>query len=219
MARRINPSVTGDYRGRVGPMSLSGWMGIDVMKVRPGKSKRKRTKKQLAQIEVFTRVTTSLQVLRSLFNMSFPQPKKRTQTPFNAAVSELMNTALITHKGQQVVDFTLVKLSKPKELTEQLWNPTVTAGQRRRLNIAWELNPFPKKCTRADDRVKLVYCSVQDGKFIQNHKLVNRNALSFPLDAPAKLIGHEVHVFIVVVSANGKSVSESDYLGLITVLE
>ncbi|MNL80150.1 hypothetical protein D3C87_2069230 [compost metagenome] len=53
---------------------------------------------------------------------------------------------------------------------------------------------------------------------VSARKAITRSALKYKMLVPFDFVGDEIHLWMYFVSPSGKSVSNSDYLGKITVL-
>lgn len=221
MARRTSASVLGQYRGRVGPVVFSSWMDLDIVKPVPkrGKHRKKQNAAQIEQSEIFSKVNYLLSPVRSLIDASYQSARKLKKISFNAAVSEMMINAVIVYEDKRFIDFSRIKLSKPAQRTEQIWDPVIKAEAGKKITVSWELNSFPKKCTRMDDQVKIAFCSKQNSEFRQVPMLTARKDLSSTFKINTINYGHEIFIYVVVISADGKLVAESDYLGSVTVID
>lgn len=67
-----------------------------------------------------------------------------------------------------------------------------------------------------DDLSFMVYDPVSD-KYAVAMKVVKRSALSYEMALPADFDGHTCHGFVMVVSADGKLVSDSVHVGAVPV--
>jgi hypothetical protein len=220
MATNTSGSILGHITGTLGSLTLANYKGKIVAKSKKGKA-NKRLRKKLAAAEqavLFKRVNYLLRDLRDLFQLSFRQNAKVAMTPFNVAVSANMLKAFVDEEGHKFINLSKVQLSKCKDPTQQLWNAEVKALPGQAFSLTWELNPFPQKCTQTDDLVHIVYCSMKDSKFRRVYGKLERSDLSKEFTVKSKLVGHEVFIYVVVISADSKRVAVTDCLGMLTVL-
>ncbi|HEY0176624.1 MAG TPA: DUF6266 family protein, partial [Pedobacter sp.] len=111
-----------------------------------------------------------------------------------------------------------VKLSRPVRSTESGWNTIMTAEEGKGLVVSWELNPFPDRNTRMDDKAVIVFYNRNNEMFLLRNG-VNRSLLTFTLTPLIYTAGHELYCWIFFVSADGKRVSETEYLGMLKMPE
>lgn len=218
---KVTPrSLLAGSRGRIGPVVVSSWLAVEVIKKRPSKkSKKKWSVNQLAQQDIFGKISYLLRPVQELINMGFQQPRNPTSMPINAAVSLVRTTAVFSIEGKEYIDLSKVKLSKPIHRTQTTWNPTVKAEAGRKIIVSWELNPFPEKCTRLDDRVMIAFFDQKMNVFNMTHGTAERSATVFSNIRPRHAIGREIFVYMFLVSVDGKLVSETDFLGSVTIVE
>lgn len=219
---KVTPrSLLAGSRGRIGPVVVTGWLAIDVIKGRPSRKRKKgkkQTEGQLAQQEIFGKVMYLLTPVQKLINVGFQQPRNPTSMPVNAAVSLTRTTAVFSIEGKEYIDLSKIKLSKPIHRTETTWNPVVKAEAGRKITVSWELNPFPEKCTRLDDRMLIAFFDQEMNVFSMTHGTAERSACTFSNIRARNTLGHEIFVYTFLVSADGKLVSDTDCLGPVTVI-
>ena len=90
----------------------------------------------------------------------------------------------------------------------------VTAGE---LEFSWSANVGEYNGHATDKAVLLVY-NPMEGKFVMVKGAVTRATLSYTMLLPSAFSGDTVHAYMAFVSADGKGVSTSDYLGSAIVL-
>jgi hypothetical protein len=83
--------------------------------------------------------------------------------------------------------------------------------------VNWELNPFPGKSTQLDDEAVVVFYDTKIDQFFTANR-VQRNSLTCKLNVIRKLTGNDFACWIFFVSADGKLVSETEYLGTLTAI-
>jgi hypothetical protein len=220
MATSRNGSILGRLKGKIGPAYLSDWKALHRLSSMP-KDLTKSAKKKKAsagQVVLFKNVQYLLKNIHSLIKLTFPEPPRAKMTSFNLAVSVIMDNAKANADGIKSIDYSQLKLSKWKDTTQQLWNPSVRALTERKFQLTWEHNPFPLRETRLDDLVFVMFCSKEDPRLKLIQGTLLRSALSREFIVKSKLVSHEIFVYVVIVSADHKRVARTDYLGNFTVL-
>jgi len=214
MAIRTNKWVLGDYSGAIDSVVLSKWNDLDVMRSKPGKRRKKtKSKKVQKQNKAFGTVSKFLNPARKFIDIGYQKPKVVKMTPFSNAVSYHLEHALIGDPESPFLDLTKIKLSSPIRKTQPAWNPVLSSAAELKVTVTWELNPFPNKCTQLDDEVILVYRDSQYNVFSCVPGDVRRSDLSYTQTFNKRVSGHELHWYLFLISADGKLVSETDYLG------
>lgn len=218
MATKRNASVLGDYNGRVGTVVLSNWLSIDTMKARPIKrTNKKPSEKLVQQNDVFSKVTDFLRSAADVIYIGFQQPRKAKMTALNAATSFHMLNAVVGDPADPYIDLAKVKFSCPIRSTQSVWNPVLSAEPGRKITVKWELNPFPNKNTQLDDKVFLLFYDKKENCFLTSEGDVKRNAMGYSCTLMPGT-GNEIYCYMFMASADGKLVSETEYLGVVTVI-
>ncbi|WP_442587487.1 DUF6266 family protein [Pedobacter sp. AW31-3R] len=220
MASRKTNTTGSAYKGKVGPVLMTTWMNLEIIKSLPRKRRRAvQSSEQTAQHDKFSLVREFLRMASNVIKIGYQQPKNKCMTPMNMACSYHMTGALLTEDDNSFIDLALVKFSKPIWLTQQVWNPQVKAEEGRRITITWELNPYPNKDSEPDDRVYIVLCDKNIGECVAEIFAGTRETGSYSATATSIQIGHEFACYLFVASQDGKLVSETDYLGMVTILK
>jgi len=217
MAIRTNKWVLGEYSGAIDSVVLSKWNDIDVMKSRTRKRKKKTKSEKLKQQNtVFGMVSKFLNSARELIETGYQKPKVVKMTPFNAAVSYHLENAVIGDPKHPSLDLQKIKFTSPIQKTQSVWNPVLSSAAENTVTVTWELNPFPQKCTQLDDQVILVFCDSTYNQFSNIYDEVKRSDLSYTKTFHKRVTGHEFYWYLFLVSADGKLVSETEYIGKVT---
>lgn len=217
MATRKNKSALGDYTGTIDTVVVSRWNNIDVMKSKPGKRRKKTTSKKLKlQNKVFKMVNNFFYSAMDYINIGYQKPKIVKMTPFNSAVSYHMENAVVADADGPAISLPEIKLSMPIRKTQNVWNPVLTIAENK-VTVTWELNPFPQKCSQLDDTVILVYFDIAYKLFEIVAGVIKRSDLTFTKTFVNRYTGHELHWYMFLISSDKKLVSETEYLGKVTV--
>jgi len=217
-------SVLGDVSGLVGPIVVTRWKRTGVVKLRPTKPKKgKKTPKQAKQRALFSVVTDFLsQIGERVINEGYRFSGRAEMTPGNAAFSYHMTNALTGESPDYKINFSRVKLSRPVQSTEQAWNARFNAAEGRKLSVNWELNSFPQKSTRQDDIAVIVFFNITENTIVARTSSKSgpvRSKLNYVYTGAPKHVGHECCGWMFFISADGKRVSETEYLGTVKLID
>jgi len=219
MATRKNKPAIGDYKGTIDTLVLSTWKDIDVAKSKPGKRRKKTTSvKLIQQNTIFGMVSRFFKSAKALINLGYQQPKVVKMTKFNAAVSYHLENAVSGNPADASLILSKIKLTCPIRKTQSGWNPVLSSAAENKVTVTWEINPFPQKCTQLDDTVLLVFYDTTYKLFFSIYDVVKRSDLSYTMIFQKRFTGHEMCCYMFLVSADGKLVSETDYLGMVTII-
>lgn len=219
MATRRSNSPFGDYHGTVGTVVLSEWKSIPVMRSCPTKRKKKGSIKQQQQNKLLGMVSSFLITAKDIINLAFQQPKLAKMTLYNAAVSYHMENAVFGNPDDPQLNLSKVKLSCPIHQTETVWNPGLFLEPGGKIIVTWEQNPFPQKCTQLSDKVNIVFYYADSGRFSLHRNSCVRSDSSYTYTVQHGKSGDEVYCYMFMLSQDGKLVSETEYLGMVSLTE
>ena len=218
MASGKDDSIIGHTKGKIGPVTLTTWKKLNIVKSniarKPG---TKQSEKQILQNEIFRLILQFFAPAKPVIDTGFQLPKNISKTQMNLASSFHMKNAIINVEDKCYIDLTKVKFSQPIKLTQQAWNIALTAEEGRKIIITWELNPYPQKCSQEDDEVMIVIYNRNEDLYLVNWAVGRRDALTYTYLADKKHMGHDLFCYMFIASANGKLISETEYLGMVTV--
>lgn len=136
-------------------------------------------------------------------------------SPMNAAVKYNLVHAVAGVAPAYSIDYPNVLLSRGRlALANQLVMATTVDAQ---LDFTWTANIGTWKGAVTDDAAFIVY-NPSKQLFVMSIGVVTRAALSFDMVLPSQFSGDNVHVYMAFVSADGKSVSTSEYAGATVVM-
>lgn len=219
MAKITPQSVLGDLHGRIGAIIVTNWKIIGIVKSLPSKRKGKLSIKQLRQIELFEIVTGFLNKVHNTGNViedGYQVPKKVSKTAMNLATSYNMLNAFNDDGTNYTIDFPKVKFSDPIRSTENGWNAQFFRNEEGMLGVRWELNLFPEKNTNLDDQAVMIFFNSTQNMFLSLQR-ASRSSLGNSFNSDSSDTGDEIFCWLFFISADGKLVSETEYLGMITI--
>jgi hypothetical protein len=206
-------SPLGDMSGKVGTIVLTKWKGINVVKSIPSKAK-KVSFLQLRQRNLFKSVMQFLEGVTDVIKLGYQLPKNAAMSEMNMAASYHLLNAVVGEYPDYSIDLSKVKFTNPITSTEKGWNSKFTGGKNLAFEVNWELNPFPEKVTCRNDNAVVVIYDSTSRKFM--YEATNeRSALSYSFSELIGLTGHDFYGWLFFISADGKRVSETEYLGMI----
>lgn len=204
----------GGFQGKAGPLVGHRVNGQNVITGIPYPSQKPPTELQLNARLKFKTLVQFLRPINSLLKVGFKNERRRDQSPFNAAFSE--NYAAITGVAPAyVIDYEQIMLSKGP--LASAWNPVVSSAVGAVVEFEWSALAFMDAGLPTDRVTVLVYNAAQN-LFVGLMGVAARSALTYTLNLPAEFVGDQVQCWISLVSADGDLVSDSQYVGAITVL-
>jgi hypothetical protein len=219
MGRRVKGSTLGLITGKVGTVIIKQWRGIETVQSLPHWKKGKRicSDDQIEQQVLFKSLSQFLNHSQSAIRLGFQLPKKAEMTPMNAALSyHLLNTVTGTFENWSI-DYNKVKFSRPIHRIDNGWNIQFGVDEASVLQVTWELNPFPEKTTLNSDQAVIVYHSQRLARMRLATANTPRSAMVFKLPVVLTLEADEINCWAYFISADKKRVSETKYLGTISI--
>ncbi len=219
MASGKDDSIIGHTTGKIGPVTLTTWKKLNIVKSNIVRKRgTKQSEKQILQNEIFKLILQFFTPAKLVIDTGFQLPKNISKTHMNLATSFHMKNTIINVEDKCYIDLAKVKFSQPIKLTKQAWNPALSAEEGRKVTITWELNPYPQKCSQPDDEVIIVIYNRNEDLYLVNWAVGRRDMLTYTYLAHKQHIGHDLFCYMFIASANSKLISETDYLGMVTVL-
>jgi hypothetical protein len=211
---KIAQGILGGFSGKVGTVVGGRWKNIDYIRAKPVSVANPRTEGQVNQRNRFTITLEYLQP-----NLGFIQKGYKAyavgKTEFNAAMSYVLNNAIVGTAPNFSVDYSLALLSRGS-LPGVLNGATdlATAGQ---VTFSWDDNSTGVNANPTDQAMVLVYnpskkesIAILDG--------ADRATGTQVVTIPDGYAGDTVELFMAFVTTNGSQVSNSVYLGSGTAL-
>lgn len=215
-------SVLSGIRGKVGTVVLSVMRGVDVVKEVPSPPKKdSQTAAQDIQRAKFKCANEFLlRIGYDVPGLGYQLRRQSGKTKINESMSDLMRNALKGTYPDFSIDFSKVQWSSPIEKIDACWKGSFVAVEEMGFELSWELNPFPGKMSRLHDQAVIVLFDETKGKNLyfgmHSREIVPRKALKWIYKGYPKLEGHHIHCWIFFVSADEKRVSDTEYLGRVT---
>jgi hypothetical protein len=206
---KIAQGILGGFSGKVGTVVGGRWKNIDYIRAKPISVANPRTPGQVNQRNRFAITLEYLQP-----NLGFIQKGYKAyavgKTEFNAAMSYVLNNAIVGTAPNFSVDYSLALLSRGS-LPGVLNGATdlATAGQ---VTFSWDDNSTGINANPTDQAMVLVYnpskkesIAILDG--------ADRTTGTQVVTIPDGYAGDTVELFMAFVTPNGNQVSNSVYLG------
>ena len=212
MGKLVN-GILGGFRGAIGPVVGTQWKGIEVMRSRPPRKRRKSTEAQLKQMAKLSLMTQFVHPLTELLNRTY-HPVTVRMSCFNRTLSYNMRNAI---NG----DYPDFKVSYPRFVlgVGDLLNveeATVHSESAGKISFSWKDNSNEGSARASDQSFVAVFCE-DLGNWNASHDSVPRNAGSYTLDVTA-FSGKAIQTYIGFLSADAKFVTTSLYTGPVNIL-
>jgi hypothetical protein len=212
---KYKKGILGPFRGKVGTVVGSSWMGQYYLKSLPDFGDDNPTPAQLNVRAKMSLVTKFLKLIKPLIKVGYQQFTKGL-TPMNAATSyHLKNAVSGTSALNYAINYTEVVMSVGTLLPPA--SPQVVIDTAAKVDFSW-LNDAPVGGTGGTDRATVVVYNKDRDKFVTLPGAAARSVLTYELSIPADFSGEEINCWMFFVNTDGKEVSDSIYLGEFTAL-
>ncbi|WP_316793746.1 DUF6266 family protein [Pedobacter frigoris] len=201
----------GGFQGKAGALVGHRVNGQNVITGVPYPSTKPPTQSQLDVRSIFRVMIDFIRPINSFLQVGFKHVKKEKQSAFNYAFRE--NYDAVAKVFPFAIDYTKIVLSKGHLDTPYIPEVASAAGA---VVFEWLANVGMGGGAATDRISVLVYNPAKDA-FVGLMQVVPRSALTYTLALPADFTGDMVSCWISAVSADGKVVSDSAYLGQVTV--
>lgn len=210
---KINQGILGGFSGKVGNVIGGNWKGIDYMRVKPASVHNPRTEGQMDQRTRFAQVLQFLQPMKDFIKVGYKNYAIK-MTQFNSAMSYILKNAVTGSFPNYTIDYANALISRGS-LAGAL-NGSATSSTAGAVEFTWYDNSSEGNAQATDKALILAYNKTKrEAAFVTDGAI--RTAGTQTLTVPDDFSGDAVECFIAFISADGLSVSNSKYVGSITV--
>lgn len=210
---KISQGVLGGFSGKVGNVVGGTWKGIDYMRIKPSSVANPRTQGQVDQRTKFSNVLNFLQPMTEFLRVGFKLYAIK-MTQFNSAMSYQLQNAITGTYPDFLIDYTKVLVSKGALLrAEEATGVSTEAGV---VKLSWTDNSASGGAKATDKALIMLYNADKKVAVYDTAgeaRTVGTQSLSVPVD----FSGDEIQAYIGFISEDGTEVSNSVYVGAITV--
>jgi hypothetical protein len=206
----VKDGILGTFSGKVGNIIGYKYKSKFCIRKMPAKSSKPPTAGQLAQRAKFALAQRFLSGLRPLLRV-LPDKGKKQVSAFNSALSYVLKNAVIGTNPDLSVDYAAVSLT-----AGSLFNgcrQSVMADQTRLL-FGW--CPGMYNCRFEGTAVLLAYNPAKKQWIYHTSNAGSEDRMA-ELYLPCNFKGDMVHTYLYFISANGKTVSDSVYIGAVRI--
>ena len=203
-----------DLIGRTGNNVGRRVGGKNLFYMRPHKSNRPPSPAQLAVLERMGMMSSWLSWVSPMIDVGF-QVHDQNESAMNAAVSYNIKNAITGVAPMQTINYPKVLFSRGRISPPA--NAEVATVEVARLDISWTDGCENGIGALTDKANIIVYNPVKD-YFAVVADAAPRSAMSYDMLLPGSFSQDNVHMYMHFVSADGKSVGNTYYLGATIVL-
>ena len=212
----IKKGILGGFSGKVGTVVGASWRGISYMRSLPQKVRNPRTAGQRSQRSKFTLALALLKPMTALLRIGWKLYAHR-QSPFNAAMSYTLANAITGTYPNYQIDAGKVLISRgaltPAKVTAERESG---AANQSFITFKWADNSGTGSAKATDLALITAIARGSSEMVITQIAQTPRTIEECSISIPEQWQGNEYDVYFGWVSEDGKEVSNSVYLGLIT---
>lgn len=209
----IKQGILGGFSGTVGTVVGGKWKSTDYMRSRASSVANPRTEAQLTQRAKFATVLRFLQPLTEFLRTGFKLYASK-MTQFNSAMSYNLHNAVGGSYPDFTIDYAKALISRGN-LAEML-NPVVDVTDSQKVTVSWDDNSGVGNAKATDQTLVVIY-NASRAEIVAAMRDAKRTETSQEIDVPQHFIGDEVEIFVAFISEDGREVSNSFYLGSVTI--
>ena len=210
---KISQGILGGLSGKVGNVIGGNWKGIDYLRIKPSSVANPKTEGQVNQRNKFTISLEYLQANKDFIKLGYKAFATK-KTEFNAAMSYVLNNGISGSAPNFSVDYSLALLSRGS-LSSPM-NGSVDLSTANQVTFNWDDNSTDGNANTSDKAMVLAYNpSKKESIYILDG--AQRSTTSQTLALPISYTGDTIQLFMAFITEDGKTVSNSVYLGSGTV--
>ena len=210
---KINLGILGSFSGKVGNVVGGNWKGISYMRARATSVSNPRTDGQVNQRTKFALVLAVLKPITGFLRVGYKKYAIK-QTAFNAAMSYILNNAVTgSSSADYSIDLSKVLVSRGNLTGAANAQATSANGV---VPLTWDDNSGSGTATQTD-KALIVVLNPTRAESVFDAGGNQRVAGTEDISVPADWAGENVEVFLGFITADGKEVANSIYLGSVTI--
>jgi hypothetical protein len=204
----IKQGILGGFSGKVGTVVGGSWKGISYMRSLAQNVKNPRTDAQMTQRSKFALTLAFLKPITNYVRVGF-KPYATKQTAFNAAMSYIVANAISGEYPNHTLDFAKVLVSRGSLFPVENASAEADAGK---ITISWTDNSGISDALPTDVAMPLVFNPLKVEAVFSTSAAARADGMA-EINLPADWVGDNVEVYLGFVSADGKAIANSIYLG------
>jgi len=208
------PGAMGSFTGKIGNVVLTKWKKTLVGKSVQVKSKKSPTDAQIIHRLKFGLISHFVNINRPAIKIGYQSAKKKI-TPVNAALKYHFDKVITGIPPDYQIDYSKVKLTLPYSVNEigNGLDVSTVMLEGQHVKVHWTQSPRPNYLTMYSDLAYLVFYNPERNQSFFVRKGARRDALEITVQLPGRFSKQQIYGYLFFVSANGKLVSATHYLG------
>jgi hypothetical protein len=206
--------TSGGFQGKNGA-NIGRWSGgQNIVGPQPHPSHKPATTGQLNVRAKFSLITKFLGMISPLIKIGFDEEREVKESAFSAAVSYNYRYGVTGVAPAYVIDYPKILFSKGS--LENPMSVTMATTVDAQLDFSWSAYAGIKALPT--DLITFVVYNPSKQLFVVMKDAAARSVLSYDLVLPGEFSGDNVHVYMLMISADDKVVSNTRYVGATVVM-
>ena len=209
----VTARVMGNVKGKVGTVVFTRWKKLYIAKGLYNKRKKKDVS-QLSQVAQLAMMSSFIKAFSDEIKLGFRKNTNK-HTERSIAMKYNLANAIEGTFPHQSINYRKIKMSDGS--LEGAW-ATKLFFEPDQVRVTWQMSELSNQKTIGKDKAQILVYNLTKKITLSRKTNLERNALEYTINDLKGHTGDTIHVWIFFVSANGKMVSNSDYIGSGTVI-
>jgi hypothetical protein len=202
--------ILGGFRGGIGNVVGFRYRRRYLMRSIPLRRSKRKKLKALPQHLNLGRMSQFIRDAKELIAIGFKANNPKLD-PRSMAMKYNMKNALVKTENGPLINYAKIKLSRGSR--ERAWSEEMIFTEGNKVTVNWDIPAMLDLKLIGYDKVYIVLYNEINQSMMYAKQHISRSDLTYTGTVSAEYIGKPIHGWIFFVSADGKEVSDSDYLG------
>ena len=217
----LKAGQVGIFNGKIGTVVVSKWKQLLVGRGAPGKRTKPGTATQMDQQSRFALITNFIAIIGNVIKIGYKDKAVGNYSAHNMAVRYHLANAVTGVFPDYEIDYPKVVVSSPSTIRDidAPLNPELVEGEGNSLILNWEVLDrgfeAEEKAVRDTDMMAILAYDVTNQRVYFFRNLAQRSSLTHTFISRSIFQNKVLAAYVFFISADGKTVSKSEYTGMI----
>jgi len=209
---RIEESMHGGFRGKVGKLVGGKWNGIDYIRSVGTRSNTEATPSQLNHRSKMALAVGFTRTIKKVVKVGYRDVAVR-MSGYNSAIRNLLKNAITGESPNYRIDYSKVMLCRGENRGPI--GATTSSPAAETVTFKWGTRDVTGEVKPTDKAILVAYCEAFNVSAFTLQG-PDRSTGTGSLEMP-EFSGQEVHTWLAFISADGKTVFDSTYTGTVKI--
>lgn len=206
----IRKGILGAVNGLVGTVVGSKWRKLAILRSRPRRRSKSLRNQKKDQHFKLGGMSAFLSRFKDDINVGLYK-KSGKVSPISLAMKYNLANASISTGANFEIDYPKIVFSQGNG--ERAWSEQIFFEPDRKIRITWDIPETANLKAIGKDNIRLMVYNVTKDLHIQPPTVAVRNTQTLTIDIGERSLDCLLHVWMFFVSPDGKTISNSDYIG------